>query len=78
MSPLELVERYINRAANVRDAHSLKSLRWRGLGAIHALHASGLMSDVENDDALNLFVDTCSARHTELTGASDDSEGGAL
>ena len=77
MTPAEIVEHYINRVANTADMHALKSLRWRGIGAIHALHASGLLTDAENADALNLFVDTCSARYSELAAASGDSEGGA-
>lgn len=77
MTPTELVELYIDRVTSTHDMHALKSFRWRGIGAIHALHASGLLSDVENADALNLFVDTCSTRHTELATAPDDSEGGA-
>lgn len=77
MSPLELVDLYINRAARTFDVLALESLRWRGLGAIHALHASGLLTDIENAAALDLFVDTCSARHAELAAALEESEGDA-
>lgn len=77
MSPLELIELYINRVTRTHDVTALESLQWRGIGAIHALYASGLLTDVENNAALNLFVDTCSARHAELAGVPDDSEGGA-
>ena len=77
MSPLELIELYINRVTRTHDVTALESLQWRGIGAIHALYASGLLTDVENNAALNLFVDTCSTRHSELTRASDESKGSA-
>ena len=77
MTSTELVELYIHRASRIFDAPTLESLRWRGLGAIHALHASGLLTYAQHADALNLFVDTCSTRHSELTRASDESKGGA-
>lgn len=77
MTPTVLVEHYINRVASTADTHALKSVRWRGIGALHALHVSGLLTDAENADALNLFVNACSARYTELAAASGDSEGGA-
>jgi len=77
MTPAELLKHYINRVASTADMHALKSVRWRGIGALHALHASGLLTDAENADALNLFVDACSARHAELAAAPEDSEGDA-
>lgn len=77
MSPLELVELYISRVTRTCDVTALESLQWRGLGAIHALYASGLLTDVENNAALNLFIDTCSTRRAELAGAPNDSEGDA-
>ena len=77
MTSTELVEFYIHRASRIFDVPTLESLRWHGLGAIHALHASGLLTYAQHADALNLFVDTCSTRHSELTRASDESKGGA-
>lgn len=77
MTPAELLKHYINRVASTADMHALKSVRWRGIGALHALHASGLLTDAEHAEAINLFVDACSARHIELAIASGNSEGGA-
>ncbi|MGE6446421.1 hypothetical protein ACQKDL_20000 [Pseudomonas bubulae] len=77
MTSTDLVELYINRASRIYDVLTLESLLWRGLGAIHALYASGLLTYAQHADALNLFVDTCSTRHSELTRASDESKGSA-
>lgn len=53
MTSTELVELYIHRASRIFDVPTLESLRWRGLGAIHALQASGLLTYAQHAEAVN-------------------------
>lgn len=77
MNPAEVISGHVARAVRAYDARSLLSARYRGVGAIHALHACGLLNDTENAEALDRLIDTCADRYTALVASSEPSEGGA-
>ena len=74
MSPAAVLAHYTERAARAWDRQSLASVRYRGMGAAHALHAVGLLTDAEQAEALKQLMDACDRRASQL--ATDDSEGG--
>ncbi|MNG06592.1 hypothetical protein D3C84_898440 [compost metagenome] len=74
MSPAAILAHYTERAARAWDRRSPAAVRYRGMGAAHALHAVGLLTDAEQAEALNRLMDACDLRARELS--CDDSEGG--
>lgn len=74
MSPATVLARHTERAARAWDRQSLTAVRNRGVGAAHALHAVGLLTDAEQATALDKLLDVCARRAIEL--AANDSEGG--
>ena len=75
MSPVAIIEQYTERAARAWDKHCIDKALWRGMGAAHALHAVGLLSDAEQGNTLSRLVDVCAMRTTEL--AAESGQGGA-
>lgn len=75
MSPVAIVEQYTESATRAWDKRCLDKALWRGMGAAHALHAVGLLSDAEQENVLSRLVDVCASRATEL--AAESGQGGA-
>lgn len=64
--PALLLAGYAERVARAWDSPALDSLRWRALGAAHALLACGLLTAEEHAAGVGLIADALDKRAAEL------------